>query len=115
MTPCVIKLDEQHLYSELSTELLTELLGDMVTRYESFFTFGQPVYPFGQAELLFQVLRDGYGLQSCSEGIGVEVVDLRSMRIQAQLQTDDKWKEQLVGRMLGKAFADTLTINRKQT
>lgn len=109
MTPCVIKLDKDHLYTELNTELVQDLLGDIVTRYEALFTFGEPSYPLGKAELLFEVLRDGYGLQHCSTSIGIDVIDLRSLQVKAHDKTAEMWRDVFAGRIMARAFASTLT------
>ena len=110
MDACVIKLDHKHLYVELPASLVRDLLSDVVTRYESFFTFGEPVYPDGQPELLYNVLSDGYGLQSCDESLGVEVIDLRAQRVTANAAPKKQWKDVFAGRILAATFAST--INR---
>jgi hypothetical protein len=110
MNACVIKLDSQRLYVQLPLELVHELLADVVTRYESFFTFGDPVYPDGQPELLFKALSEGYALAACDESLGVDVVDLRALRVEPKPAADAKWKDPFVGRILASAFAST--INR---
>lgn len=110
MNPCVIKLDNNRLYSELSADIVCDLISDVVTRYESFFTFSEPHYPEGQPELLYKVLANGYGLASCDESVGIEVVDLRALRLSAKLAPDDQWKDLFVGRILAATFAST--INR---
>lgn len=109
MTPCVIKLDKDHLYTDLDKELVYDLLGDIVTRYEALFTFGEPSYPLGKAELLFEVLRDGYGLQHCSTSIGIDVIDLRSLQVKAHDKTAEMWRDVFAGRIMARAFASTLT------
>lgn len=110
MNACVIKLDQNHLYAELPPDLMLELLSDVVTRYESFFTFCEPHYPDGQPELMFKVLSSGYGLASCDKAVGIETVDLRAVRLSANLAPDEQWKDVLVGRILAATFAST--INR---
>ena len=109
MTPCVIKLDKDHLYTELGRTLVYDLLGDIVTRYEELFTFGKPTYPLGKAELLFEVLRDGYGLQHCSTSIGIDVIDLRSLQDSAHDKSAEMWRDVFAGRIMARAFASTLT------
>lgn len=111
MNPCVIKLDSQYLYTELAASLVHELLADVVTRYEGLFTFSDPHYPDGKPELLFKVLAEGYGLPICTDSLGIEVVDLRTVRIEAKAKSDDQWKEVFAGRILAATFART--INRQ--
>ncbi|MFL1449310.1 hypothetical protein ACI77O_13015 [Pseudomonas tritici] len=104
----MIKLDSQYLVAELPASVIRHVLGDVVARYESFFTFGEPTYPHGQAELLFKVLADGYGLATCTHSIGVEVVDLRAVRVVANPNLDAEWKDPFVGRIMAAAFTSTL-------
>lgn len=108
MNKCVIKLDGQYLLAELPGNVIQHLLGDVVARYESFFTFDQPSYPEGQAELLFKVLAEGYGLSSCSRSIGLEVIDLRAVRVSANQSIDDEWKDPIAGRIMAAAFSSTI-------
>lgn len=110
MNACVIKLDQNCLYAELPASLVLDLLSDVLGRYEGFFTFSEPVYPDGQPELLYKVLSSGYGLKACDEAVGLEVVDLRAVRIQASPALNDQWKDVFVGRILAATFAST--INR---
>lgn len=110
MNACVIKLDHNRLYAELPADLVRDLLSDAVTRYESFFTFGEPVYPDGQPELLYDVLSNGYGLQSCDESVGIEVIDLRAQRVEPNSAPQARWKDIFAGRILAATFAST--INR---
>ncbi len=110
MNASVIKLDNKRLYIDLPASMVHELLADMVTRYESFFTFGPPAYPAGQPALLFKALEEGYGLASCNESVGLEVVDLGTLKVVANECPDPKWKDLHVGRILAEAFAST--INR---
>lgn len=110
MNSSVIKLDNKRLYIDLPASMVHELLADMVTRYESFFTFAPPVYPAGQPALLFKALEEGYGLASCDESVGVEVVDLGTLKVEANDFPDAQWKDLHVGRILADAFAST--INR---
>jgi hypothetical protein len=112
MTPCVIKLDGQCLYSELPVEVIHGLLADVVTRYESLFTFGEPVYPSGMPELLFKVLLDGYGFAACSDSLNIDVLDLRAVRVNANPQPDPQWKDVFVGRILATTFASTINAPR---
>ena len=111
MNACVIKLDAQRLYAELPAQKIRELLGDVVARYESFFTFGEPSYPEGQPELLFRVLADGYGLAQCADYVGLEVVDLRALRVHPNAKTDSQWKDPFAGRILALAFASTINCS----
>ncbi|HDS1721567.1 hypothetical protein NPS53_08660 [Pseudomonas putida] len=106
----MIKLDQKRLYVELPANLVRDLLADLVTRYESFFTFGEPVYPDGQPELLYNVLSNGYDLQPCDESVGVEVIDLRAERVVANSAPKEQWKDVFAGRILAATFAST--INR---
>lgn len=108
MKACVIKLDHNRLYTELPPSLVRELLSDVVARYESFFTFSDPAYPDGQPELLYKVLADGYGLQPCDESVGIEVVDLRALRVEASSVLNDQWKDVFAGRILAATFASTI-------
>ncbi|WP_121498123.1 hypothetical protein [Pseudomonas aeruginosa] len=112
MTASVIKLHQQRLYVELPAPVVHELLADMVTRYESFFTFGEPTYPEGQPALLFKALSEGYGLPTCGESLGLEVIDLAELKVQPNAAPDPLWKDLHVGRILAAAFAST--INRAQ-
>lgn len=111
MNPCVIKLDGQHLYSELPVEQIHDLLADVVTRYESFFTFSEPKYPDGMPELLFKVLSDGYGFATCSNPLNIEVVDLRAVRVIANPKPDQQWKDVFAGRILAATFASTINCS----
>lgn len=108
MNPCLIHFDGCYLYSELSVELMSELLSDIVTRYESFFTFSEPSYPEGQASLLFHVLKEGYGFCACHKAIGIETINLGSTLITSSNDTSDQWKEERVGRLLANAFSRTI-------
>src|SRR5690606_26227187 len=108
---CVIKLDTNYLYTELSAELVHDLLADVITRYQGFFTFDKPVYPEGQAELLFKVLADGYGLASCTDSLGVEVIDLRAVRVEPKVKPDVKWKDPFAGRIMAATFASTINCS----
>ena len=108
MTACVIKLDQQRLFTDLPACLVRDLLSDVVARYESFFTFSEPVYPDGQPELLFKVLLNGYGLKPCDESVGIEVVDLRALRVDASATPNDQWKDVFAGRILAATFASTI-------
>lgn len=110
MNACVIKLDHKRLYAELPPSLVLDLLSDVVTRYERLFTFCEPHYPDGQPELLFKALACGYGLSPCDEAVGIETVDLRTVRVSAKHAPDDQWKDVFVGRILAATFAST--INR---
>ena len=109
MNACVIKLDDSRLYVELPSQLVHELLADIVTRYERFFTATEPVYPRGKPELLYQALSEGYGLLTCSESLKLEVVDLRAVDVKANMEPDEQWKELHVGRILALSFASTLS------
>lgn len=111
MNACVIKLDQNRLYADLPASLVIDLLSDVLARYESFFTFSEPVYPDGQPELLFKVLSSGYGLPPCDESVGIEVVDLRALRVEASSAPSDQWKDMFAGRVLAAIFAST--INRQ--
>lgn len=108
MNACVIKLDQNRLYIDMPASFVRDLLSDVVARYESFFTFGEPVYPDGQPELLYKVLSDGYDLQPCAESVGLEVVDLRAVRVEASSTPDAQWKDVFVGRILASTFASTI-------
>lgn len=109
MNACVIRLDDCRLYVELPAQLVHELLVDIVTRYERLFTATEPVYPKGQAELLFHVLSDGYGLPTCADSLKLDVVDLRSVVVNAKVEADAQWKELHVGRILALTYASTLS------
>jgi hypothetical protein len=108
---CVIKLNDQRLYADLPPALVQDLLADIVTRYEGFFTFGDSVYPEGQPALLFKVLSDGYGLAHCAESVGLDVVDLGVLRVQAKAVSDPVWKELHAGRTLAAIFASTINCS----
>lgn len=111
MNACVIQLDNRRLYVELPVGLVHELLADIVTRYESLFTFMEPVYPNGQPELLYLALTEGYGLPSCSDSVGIEVVDLRALSVVANPMPSEQWKDLHVGRILAQTFASTLSCS----
>jgi len=111
MNACVIQLDNRRLFVELPERLVHELLADIVTRYESLFTFMEPVYPKGKAELLFLALSEGYGLPSCTESVGVDVVNLRALSVEANAMADEQWKELHVGRILAQTFASTINCS----
>ena len=108
MNACVIKLDQQHLYTDLPASLVRELLSDVLARYESFFTFREPVYPDGQPELLYEILFNSYGLKPCGATVGIEVVDLRALRVEASASPNDQWKDVFAGRILAATFASTI-------
>ena len=112
MNASVIKLNQQRLYIELPAPMVHDLLADLVTRYESFFTFGEPSYPEGQPALLFKALSEGFGLPACGESLGLEVIDLAALKVQSKAVPDPRWKDLHVGRILAAAFAST--INRAQ-
>jgi hypothetical protein len=111
MNACVIKLDNLCLYVDLPATEVRKLLGDVVARYEGFFTFSEPSYPEGQPELLYKVLADGYGLPPCAESVCVEVIDLRAMRVLPNAETDDQWKDPFASRILASAFASTINCS----
>jgi hypothetical protein len=112
MSPCVIKLDARYLYSELPVEVVHDLLSDVITRYEGFFTFGQPLYPDGMPELLLKVLMEGYGFAACSEPLNIAVIDLRAVRVGVKQQIDPQWNDVFAGRILAQTFASTLSAHR---
>ncbi|MCF5371331.1 hypothetical protein [Pseudomonas syringae] len=107
----MIKLDTQYLYIELPEAVIHDLLADVVTRYESFFTFAEPTYPEGQPELLFKVLSAGYDLSICSSSLGVPVIDLRALRVMARTKTNPQWADVIVGRILAATFASTINCS----
>lgn len=111
MTCCVIKLDDRYLFLELPVTDALELAVDLVTRYEQLFTFAEPSYPEGKADLIFRVLHDGYGLPLCHSSVGIEILDLRVIDIQPQTTPNPKWKELHAGRLLAGAFAETINQN----
>lgn len=111
MNVCVIKLDNYHLYAELPSSLVLDMLSDVVTRYESLFTFCEPHYPNGQPELLFKVLASGYGLAACDEAVRIETIDLRALSVSANPAPDDQWKDVFVGRILAATFASTINCS----
>jgi len=111
MNACVIKLDNRRLYVELPACLIHELLADIVTRYESLFTFMEPVYPNGQPELLYLALNEGYGLPPCGDSVGIDVVDLRVLSVSANPTPDAQWKDLHVGRILAQTFASTINCS----
>lgn len=111
MNACVIKLDNQHLYVELPEAVIHDVLADVVTRYESFFTFAEPTYPEGQPKLLFKVLSAGYGLSKCSDSLGLPVIDLRAVRVMPKTEVDPQWADVFVGRILAATFASTINCS----
>lgn len=110
MKACMVKIDDRYLYSELDVELMTDLLADVISRYESLFTFHQPSYLEGQAELLYSALKDGYGLSPCDSSIGIKTIDLRTIQLCPKTIPSDQWKEEGVGRILAQEFSRTINI-----
>lgn len=106
--PTCISHNGSHLYCELSGESVSDLIGDILARYEGLFMFSDPVYPQGKAQLLFSVLRGGYGLAECARGVGIDLVDLDTAYLEPNETPNDDWKEPFAGRILARTFASTL-------
>lgn len=106
---CLIRLDNRALFCDLPAHLVMDLLADTLARYEALFVVRSPVYPKGRAELLYQVLQEGFGLQPCELAPGAEIISLHDTALQAKACPEKKWKDEHSGRALARLFAATLS------
>lgn len=106
--PVAIQLGSDYLYTDLSVDLAYSLMSDIISRYEGFFFFSEAVYPDGKAELLFHILKDGYGLAQCADSVGIDVIDLTTFDVPAIAAEEGAWREEAAGRLLAQVYSKTI-------